>query len=453
LLLVIAVGIAATAYLRYSGKRRLLEVIAQLDRTDPGWRWDALQEKRVIASQEQNAAARVEAIVSVLPARWPANASAGKDGVPQPSLSEAVENLDPNQALDDLLTKRLQVEQETVRPALDLARRLEELRDGNFKPRPITDLVAGKSDYCSFPRRVAELLSLDAAFLAQNQKPDEALQSARGILMAGRALGDDPYLMAQMARGACRVRAGHTLERILAQGQPSAAALARTQQMLEEEEAQPLLLIALRGERAWQDRMLTWMAEGEWARLQGSTAAPGLKDRLLQPLSAGWVKKSHAELLELMSQCIEIAKMPAEKQRPKFRELEQDLPRIRESYSPLAALSVPAALKAATSLLRSRLDIRCGIVALACERFRLANGKWPKSLDQLSPNFLTKVPLDLFDGKPLRLIATNDGLAIYSTDADGVNHGGELRRSGQPGSDASFRLWNVNKRRQASGKQ
>jgi len=79
------------------------------------------------------------------------------------------------------------------------------------------------------------------------------------------------------------------------------------------------------------------------------------------------------------------------------------------------------ASRAAEAETRSRL-VR---TALALENFYLARGAYPKSLDELSPNFTAKA--DFMDGKPLRyrLIANKDFL-LYSTGLDCVDNGGQM---------------------------
>ena len=64
-------------------------------------------------------------------------------------------------------------------------------------------------------------------------------------------------------------------------------------------------------------------------------------------------------------------------------------------------------------------------VAIALERFRLAQGDYPGSLDALEPRFMEKVPQDIINGEPLHYRRTADGkFLLYSvgwneTDDDG----------------------------------
>ncbi len=65
-------------------------------------------------------------------------------------------------------------------------------------------------------------------------------------------------------------------------------------------------------------------------------------------------------------------------------------------------------------------------VACALERYRLAHGEFPESLDALSPAFLEKVPHDIINGESLHYRRASEGnFLLYSvgwneTDDKGV---------------------------------
>ena len=91
------------------------------------------------------------------------------------------------------------------------------------------------------------------------------------------------------------------------------------------------------------------------------------------------------------------------------------------------------------------------IVCLALERYRQAKHAWPATLDALAPDYLSSVPLDPFDGKPLRYRQLPDGLVVYSVGTDRVDNEGNLadgKKMIQPGYDIGYRMWNVDKRAQ-----
>ena len=77
-------------------------------------------------------------------------------------------------------------------------------------------------------------------------------------------------------------------------------------------------------------------------------------------------------------------------------------------------------------------------VGLALERYRLANQeKLPHNLDELVPTFLKTVPLDPFDGRPLRYRKLAKGYVVYSIGSDGTDDAGAEKRFRSAGSNAS----------------
>jgi hypothetical protein len=87
------------------------------------------------------------------------------------------------------------------------------------------------------------------------------------------------------------------------------------------------------------------------------------------------------------------------------------------------------------------------------ERYRLRADRWPASVEDLKPDLLKVIPLDPFDGKPIRFAKTADGVVIYSVGMDGSDDGGNIDRT-RPltkGTDLGYRLWDVEKRNRAAG--
>jgi hypothetical protein len=59
------------------------------------------------------------------------------------------------------------------------------------------------------------------------------------------------------------------------------------------------------------------------------------------------------------------------------------------------------------------------------ERHRRKYGQAPAKLEQLVPEFLTAVPVDPFDGKPLRYAVRPDRRVVYSIGKNGQDNGGQ----------------------------
>ncbi len=94
--------------------------------------------------------------------------------------------------------------------------------------------------------------------------------------------------------------------------------------------------------------------------------------------------------------------------------------------------------------------LNCAITGLAMERYRITNGKWPRKLEELVPEYLAKLPTDPFNGEPLLVGTIPGGLVIYSVGPDLQDNNGLIDDSKptKEGTDIGFRLWEVPMRRQ-----
>lgn len=92
--------------------------------------------------------------------------------------------------------------------------------------------------------------------------------------------------------------------------------------------------------------------------------------------------------------------------------------------SVLMPMLLPALDRCFESMTRADANRRLAEIALAMCRYRAKNGKYPENLDILVPDFIAFVPLDPFDGKPMRLKQTEGELIIYSIGPDGIDNGG-----------------------------
>ena len=63
--------------------------------------------------------------------------------------------------------------------------------------------------------------------------------------------------------------------------------------------------------------------------------------------------------------------------------------------------------------------------ACALERFRIAHGKYPETLDALTPQFIEKLPHDVINGQPYKYRRTDDGqFILYSVGWNEKDDGG-----------------------------
>ncbi len=112
-------------------------------------------------------------------------------------------------------------------------------------------------------RNAARILAADAAMRAHGGDLDGAVDSCRALLNTGRSIGDEPFIISQLVRIAIGSVAMKSMRRVLGQGEPSEAALARLQALVADERDQPVLLHGMRGERATLTEVIRRVGAGE----------------------------------------------------------------------------------------------------------------------------------------------------------------------------------------------
>jgi hypothetical protein len=99
-------------------------------------------------------------------------------------------------------------------------------------------------------------------------------------------------------------------------------------------------------------------------------------------------------------------------------------------YSPYKVQALrlfPAIGKTARSIATLQASIDLARVACALERYRLAHGQYPETLDALAPQFIGKLPHDIINGQPLHYRRTDDGtLVLYSVGWNESDDGGKI---------------------------
>ena len=66
-------------------------------------------------------------------------------------------------------------------------------------------------------------------------------------------------------------------------------------------------------------------------------------------------------------------------------------------------------------------------MAIALERFRLAQGEYPGTLDALPPRYIEKVPQDIINGEPLHYRRFFDGkFLLYSVGWNETDDNGQV---------------------------
>ncbi len=93
----------------------------------------------------------------------------------------------------------------------------------------------------------------------------------------------------------------------------------------------------------------------------------------------------------------------------------------------LSAMLLPALGKVHQKFAFAQVSVNEATIACALERYRLANGRFPETLEALVPRFTDKLPWDIIGGAPLRYRRTDDGqFILYSIGWNAKDDGGEF---------------------------
>ncbi len=441
--LLLLLGLGVFVYHRGSALGRLEAALAELDENEPGWRAEDLFKDLPELPEAENSSPRILNIVRALPRNWADYKELEKLG-------------DPVKAPHALGDERLAILDGILAPVQKhrlAGRELIKYPRGRhpvvIAENPIMTLL----DEQQKTREFAQLMDLDALERAQRGDIRQALLSARACLNASRVLEDEPFLISQLIRIAIAAVAMKNVERALALGEADAD-LAEAQKHLAVFMDSKGIERALRGERALMHVTAKQIIEGKFsARELEAMAGPGGGGGPTDSLEAAWkwltrlsdremARRDHPDFLRTMTKAVEAARLPPEKQAAAEAALENE---VRAKGGLLTRLLMPATMKVNQAGRRSLACARAMVALIACERYRLAHGKWPAKLDDLVPAYLVAVPADPIDGKPLRYRTWAEGVVVYSVGTNGVDDGGDVERFDK---DFGYRLWDKGRRRQ-----
>jgi hypothetical protein len=446
-LVLLPLGLVIGEYIRLdrAADQALRDALAETDRLDPGWRLDELEAKRQIVLPEENSAPQIlKAKALVLPDWW-------KD-----VHDLQVDSFAPERQMSGKQLEALRNAMERVREAVAEAVRLADMPRGRF-PTVVRQNGPWDNPYVQSHEAgsIGYLLGHEIDLRVQEGDADGALISCRAMLNAGRAIGDEPRLWSQQLRIVEQHAAVLKMERTLAQGEPSEATLEALQRLLADEDRHPAMLTGLRGERATADLIMQALQDGSnltgsFLQVQRGSAAVATPPRHdeLSMIASGSLKGQRAALLRVHSDLVQAAKLPPDQMNKRLQQVMSGLQRFRSPAAVWLFVYPPQVQRNEQYAL-----LRSAVVALAVERYRRQQDRWPDTLDALVPSFLPDVPLDPQDGQRLRYRQLLDGVVIYSVGPDLTDNGGNLDRQGRAGggTDIGVRLWDVNRRRQPPG--
>jgi hypothetical protein len=293
-------------------------------------------------------------------------------------------------------------------------------------------------------RQAARLLYLEAIQDTEQQKPQEAVESVVASLGVAGSLDREPLLISQLVRIACQGISLDSLERILNRMPLTEEQLVALSAALGESGGQQAMTRAFVGERCCGAGFFEGARRGKFPLEEiGSPDSQWLSVRPLSALyrATGLLELDEKSYLDLMGQDVKATQLPPPENLAAASAVVDETNQVPR-WCVVSRMLLPALDKALVRAVRCDARIRDAQTAIAVERYRLAHGRLPNQLSELSPTFLPAVPADPFDGKPLRYKPLAKGYVVYSVGEDREDNGGTEKNSKGlsyvPGTDITF---------------
>ncbi len=116
-----------------------------------------------------------------------------------------------------------------------------------------------------------------------------------------------------------------------------------------------------------------------------------------------------------------------EKEKSRLLQADSDLARSRREILPRHLLTVYCLPNASAAIVKAVEIETCrqlALTAVGLKRFLLRKGNLPERLDELTPEILDAVPIDFWNGKPLKYRRTARGFLLYAVGKNAVDDSG-----------------------------
>jgi heme exporter protein D len=295
--------------------------------------------------------------------------------------------------------------------------------------------------HLSNAKRIAMLLQVRAAaLLAANQTGEGLADIELGFRLAD-TLASEPFLISQLVRISCYDAVLQPLKEGLARHQFSDAQLIGLQKQLLSADFLAGYQLAMRCERSINGLWIKMTREKVEALIQEFAGSPESAKRFsrfayfVRIAPKGWIYQNQLVASRRYDNYILSAvDIGTRTVRPK--NTEPILAAKQAAEGPYSALvkammqlesvfgdEVPFPCKFAAA--QAQVDL--ARVACALERYRLATGGYPETLDVLAPQFITRLPHDIINGQPLKYRRTENGsFILYSVGWNEKDDGGTV---------------------------
>ena len=129
-------------------------------------------------------------------------------------------------------------------------------------------------------------------------------------------------------------------------------------------------------------------------------------------IPSGWYYQNVAACARIMERNVKVFDLPSGLMRPEL--VCTTLPAF-SPYTEVAYVVIPNLTRCVEDTARSESEIRQAVIVCALERHRLRHGSYPRSVNDLQPEFLGQIPVDPIGGKtPQYRLTINGGFELSS---------------------------------------
>ena len=427
----------------------LTAAIRETDAIDPNWRWEDLDATRPDVPDEENIVRQIGVIHPLCGKRMGFRRNLILGGGPPINMLILEEVVATNQLYSPEEVAMLEEHQVDFEPALILARNLHQFEKARYRLSLARNPLTTLNRYPQDVREVLTLLGYECTRLEMKNRPSEVIRLLHGMINTTQSLKDELLLIPHLVRYAGRAIVAGEIERLLGRTEPGLA-LQELIEPLEKMTQTNDLIWGIRGERGSSHRMFEFYEQDDTELLRSLDDMRGFGPKSSKPFNAHeyrpYLKQDHATTLRLLNRLVETFELPLYEQVNATNRIA--LPRDDENMV-LTHMFFPALVKVIEADRRTTAQIDCSRIAIAAELFRHENQRWPKDLQEIPKTWLKEIPIDPYDGKPMRYLIEAEGVVIYSVGLDQIDQQGKLEirsAQGEPG-DLGIRLWNPNKRR------
>ena len=316
----------------------------------------------------------------------------------------------------------------------------EELRQASLRPSSRFNLEYDADYIVSvILPHLAILKGVERAFQAralaelEAGQTNEALADTKMCLYLPETIKDEPFLISKLVQIAIVQLSLQPVWEGFARHKWSDVQLERLDQRL----AKIKLLTddAFRGERAFSLHMIDQLRA---LPKQDQFDDPDIKlqPHLLSFTPGGWMSLNQLEIARLYQELI-FPSIDASNQRVyPARVITNDAivnQKLQGDFSPLkviAKMLYPAVAKSAVKFAFAQTCVNEARVACGLERYWVAHGQYPETLDAISPQFMRSIPHDVIGGEALKYHRTSDGrFILYSVGWNEKDDGGVIGMS------------------------